>query len=121
VGLQRAKGSLEIHSSYFFVLLLDSLGIMLNLGMDGVVLAGRRCSAGVALAAKVQQRTRGEGERSLQYFIFCEFNQNIRTLVALFLLQSPRLLEPIVVHGDWSGEAGGLQQEQRHQRVFFNT
>jgi hypothetical protein len=75
----------------------------------------------VALAAKVQQRTRGEGERSLQYFIFCEFNQNIYVLVALFLLQSPCLLEPAVVHDSWSGEAGGLQQEQCHQRVFLNT
>jgi hypothetical protein len=39
VGLQCAEGSLRIRSSYSFVLLLDSLGIMLNLGMDGVALA----------------------------------------------------------------------------------
>jgi hypothetical protein len=28
------------------------------------------------------------------------------------LLQSPRLLEPAVVHDGWSREAGGLHQNQ---------
>jgi hypothetical protein len=36
------------------------------------------------------------------------------------LLQSPHLLGLAVVHDGWSGEAGGLQQNQRHQLFFFN-
>jgi hypothetical protein len=39
------------------------------------------------------------------------------TLVALFLLQSPRLSRPAVVDDGWFEEAGGLQQKQRHQRT----
>jgi hypothetical protein len=66
----------------------------------------------VGLAAKVQQRTRGKGELSLQYFFICKFNQREKKLVLLVLLQSPRLLEPAVIHDGWSGEAGGLQQNQ---------
>jgi hypothetical protein len=40
VGLQRGEGSLGVRSSYSFILLLDSLSFMLNLGLDGVALAG---------------------------------------------------------------------------------
>jgi hypothetical protein len=54
----------------------------------------------------------------LQYFFNCKFNQREKEVVLLVLLQSPRLLEPAVVHDGLSGEARGLQQDQCHQLIF---
>jgi hypothetical protein len=49
-----------------------------------------------------------------------EGKQNENTLVLLVLLQTPRLLEPAVVHDGWSGVAGRLQLNQQHHLFFFN-
>jgi hypothetical protein len=40
-------------------------------------------------------------------------------LVVLVLLQSPSPSRPAVVDDSWFEEVEGLQQNQRHQRVFF--
>jgi hypothetical protein len=54
----------------------------------------------------------------LQYFFIYKFNQREKEVVLLVLLQSPRLLDLVVIHDGLSGEAGGLQQDQRHQLIF---
>jgi hypothetical protein len=67
---------------------------------------------GAAQGWDLQQRTQGKCELSLKFFFFCKFNRRDKNLALLVLLQSPRLLEPAVVHDGWSGEAVGLHQNQ---------
>jgi hypothetical protein len=59
-----------LYVCYWFVLLHPYV-------MDGVALPGWRCSAGVGLAAKLQQRTQGEGELSLKFFFFVNLIEEI--------------------------------------------
>jgi hypothetical protein len=42
-----------------------------------------------------------------------------KTLLAVVVLQSPHLLEPVVAHDGGSGEAVGLQHNHSHHGTHF--